>query len=203
MFSEQHTMRAILNSAGFSAFFKATKDYLQPILKAFTVSLPVLVMLDDTKRAAVVVGLVYFAIYLLTSYASRSADRFSQRFGNLANAVNLTFLAGGIFLAIAGVASWLNLAILSILVFLGLYLVQNLRRPMNVAFISDQISHRVMASGLSVESQVTTILVAVLSPILGGLADRFGVGTALATLGVGMLLLTPLVNVKDRSEAPE
>jgi MFS family permease len=198
IFSDRYTMRAILNSASFTAFFKTTKDYLQPVLKTFAISLPILVMLNDTKRAAVIVGLVYFTIYLLTSYASRSSDQFSRRFENLTNAVNLTFFAGAGFLVIAGVATWLNLAILSILVFLGLYIVQNLRRPMNVAFVSDQIPHRVMASGLSVESQVTTILVAVFSPILGALADRFGVGTALATFGVGMLLLAPFVNVKDK-----
>jgi len=198
IFSDQYAMRAILNSASFAAFFKATKDYLQPVLKTFAISLPILVMLSDTKRAGVIVGLVYFAIYLLTSYASRSSDQFSRRFENLTKAVNLTFFAGAGFLLIAGLASWINLAVLSILVFLGLYLVYNLRKPMNVAFVSDQISHRVMASGLSVESQVTTILVAVFSPILGALADRFGVGTALATLGVGMLLLAPLAKVKDK-----
>ena len=200
IFGDRYAMRAILNSASFTAFFKTTKDYLQPVLKTFAISLPVLMMLNDTKRAAVIVGLVYSAIYLLTSYASRSSDQFCRRFENLTNAVNLTFFAGAGFLVIAGVATWLNLAILSILVFLGLYLVQNLRRPMNVAFVSDQIPHRVMASGLSVESQVTTILVAVFSPILGALADHFGVGTALATLGVGMLLLAPFVSVRDKDD---
>jgi len=57
----------------------------------------------------------------------------------------------------------------------------------------------VMASGLSVESQLTTLLMALISPILGALADSFGVGTALACLGVGMLLVALLarVNVKE------
>lgn len=198
IFRDRGAMRAIFNSASFTAFFKATKDYLQPILKAFAISLPILMVLNDTKRAAMIVGLVYFVIYLLTSYASRSSDQFSQQFKNLTTAVNLTFFVGAGFLAIAGMASWFNLAMLSILVFLGLYLVQNLRKPMNVAFISDQIPHRVMASGLSVESQFTTVLMAVFSPILGLLADNFSVGTALATFGIGMLLLAPFVNVKDK-----
>ena len=83
----------------------------------------------------------------------------------------------------------------AIVVFLGLYLLHNVRRPMNVAFISDQISNRVMAAGLSAESQFTTIFLAILSPILGALADRFGVGTALACLGGGMLVLGLLVRV--------
>jgi MFS family permease len=197
IFRDRCAMRAILNSAGFAALFKTTKDYLQPILKTFAISLPLFVALDETKRAAVIIGAVYFVIYLMTSYASRSADRVSQRFANLARAINVTFLAGAGLLFIAGVAAWRNLAFVSILVFLGLYILQNLRRPMNVAFISDQISCKVMASGLSVETQFTTILMAVFSPILGALADRFGVGVALACFGVGMVLFSLFVNVRD------
>ena len=66
---------------------------------------------------------------------------------------------------------------------------------MNVAFISDQISNKVMASGLSVESQVTTILMAILSPLLGLLADNFGIGIALAGLGALMFAFSILVRV--------
>jgi hypothetical protein len=83
------------------------------------------------------------------------------------------------------------------------YLLHNVRRPMNVAFISDQISNRVMAAGLSAESHFTTIFLAILSPILGALADWFGVGTALACLGGGMLALGLLgqVNVDAHRKA--
>jgi hypothetical protein len=68
---------------------------------------------------------------------------------------------------------------------------------MNVAFISDQIPDHVMASGLSVESQLTTLLTVGFAPILGSLADHFGVGAALAILGVGVLLLFNFVRVKE------
>jgi hypothetical protein len=71
---------------------------------------------------------------------------------------------------------------------------------MNVAFISDQISNKVMAAGLSAESQFTTIFLAILSPILGALADAFGVGMALACLGGGMLVLGLLFRVRATSE---
>jgi hypothetical protein len=147
------------------------------------------------------VGVVYFFIYLLTSYASRSADQFSRRFDGLAKPLNLTFLLGAVFLFIAGLATWQNLAILSVLVYLGFYVLQNLRKPITVAFISDQISHKVMASGLSVEAQFTTILVAVFAPLLGALADNFGVGVALAVFGVGAIFLYAFVRVGERSPA--
>lgn len=133
----------------------------------------------------------------MTSYASHSAERFSQRFPGLCRAINATFIAGGAALLVTGLAAWQNLAPLAILVFLALYLLQNVRRPMGVALISDQIDHRVMASGLSVESQFVTLLMVVLAPILGAITDGLGVGAALACFGVGMLLLTLLVQVRE------
>ncbi len=200
MFKHSDALRAIGNSAGFMGFFKSTKDYLQPILQAYALALPLFVSLDDTRRSAVVIGVVYFVIYLLTSYASRNAARFSRRFGNLGRAINGTFLLGGIFLLIAGFAAWKQWAIISIVVFLGFYILQNLRRPMNVGYISDQIASKVMASGLSVESQLATILMAILAPILGALADAFGVGAALAIFGAGMIALLAVVKVRTNSE---
>ncbi len=200
IFKSLKAMRAILNSASFSALFKTSKDYLQPILESFALATPFLVVLDDVRRGGVMVGGVYFIIYLLTSAASRSSDVFSRRFPSLGQAINLTFLIGAGFLVIAGLATWWNLVVLSVLVFLGFYVLQNLRKPMTVAFISDQISHHVMASGLSVETQFTTILVAIFAPVLGALADAFGIGIALAILGAGTAVFYILVRVQEPSE---
>jgi MFS family permease len=198
MFTDWHALRAILNSSGFSGLFKTTKDYLQPILETFALALPVFLLLEDKRRSALVIGMVYFVIYLFTSFASRGAAGFSQRFRSLERVINLTFLAGAAFLFIAGLATWGNLTWLAILVFLLFYVLHNLRRPMNVSFISDQISNRVMASGLSVESQFTTLLTAIFAPILGWCADLFGVGTALMILAAGVLLLFIVVRVDEK-----
>jgi MFS family permease len=197
IFKDRHAMRSILNSASFTALFKTTKDYLQPILEFLALASPFLLFLDDVKRSGVVVGIVYFFIYMLTSYASRSSDQISRRFTNLAAAINLTFLAGVGFLFIAGLATWQNMAIISVLLFLGFYVLQNLRKPMNVALISDQISHNVMASGLSVEAQIATILSAIFAPVMGALADSFGVGIALIGLSLGGLLSYFFIAVQD------
>jgi hypothetical protein len=198
MFTDWRALRAILNSSGFSGLFKATKDYLQPILESFALALPVFLALSDKRRSALVIGLVYFVIYLFTSYASRSAAGFSHRFNSLGRAINLTFLAGAGFLFVAGLATWGNVTWLAILVFLLFYILHNLRRPMNVSFISDQISTQVMASGLSVESQFTTLLAAVLAPLLGALADQFGVGIALTILAGAVLVLYAFVRVEEK-----
>jgi len=196
IFTNLQAIRAILNSASFSAMFKTTQDYLQPILATLALSLPVLISQTDAKREAVIIGAVYFGVYLLSSYASRNAGKFSERFTNINQAVNVTYLFGAGFLFLAGVTTWLNLALISVVIFMGFYVLQNLRRPINVGVISDQISNEVMASGLSVESQFTTLLVAAFSPLMGILADTLGVGAALTIFGVGMVLLFGLVRIK-------
>ncbi len=201
IFRSPGALRAILNSSGFDAFFKATKDYLQPILETFALGLPVFVAMQEDRRSSLVIGLVYFVIFLMSSYASREAGKIGARFGDVGRAINLTFFVGAGFLFVAGLASWQSLSILSILVFLGLYLLHNVRKPLNVAFISDQIENQVMASGLSVESQLVTLLMALIAPVLGALADAIGVGGALAVLGLAMTVVAFVVRVSSLEAA--
>lgn len=204
IFRRPQAVRAIMNSSGFDAFFKATKDYLQPVLEALALGLPLLVALEPDQRSALVIGVVYCCIYLLNSYASREAGAIAARFGDVSRAINVTFLIGAGLLMGSGLSSWANLPLLSILIFLGLHVLHNIRKPLNVANISDQINTDVMASGLSVESQIVTLLAAIIAPLMGALADAFGVGVALAGLGALMAALALLVRVStpDASGVP-
>ena len=197
IFANRLAMRSLLNSALFGALFKSTKDYLQPILESFALSLPILLLVTDVQRGAVIIGVVYFFIYLATSYASRSAARFSNQFQSLGRAINQSFLLGAGLLFVAGYATWQNLTILSIGIFLLFYALRSLRRPLNVAYISDQIESRVMASGLSVEAQLMTLFSAMLAPLLGLLADHVGIGVALTIFGAGTLSLYGFVRVAE------
>ena len=198
IFTNPLALRALLNSSLSGGTFKATKDYLQPILESFALALPFFLLASEVQRGAVMIGAVYFVIYLFTSYASRSAEKFSKKFSSLGRAINITFLLGAGLLFLAGFAAWTNLIILSILTFLAFYALRSLRRPMDVAYISDQIESRVMASGLSAEAQLTTILTAIFAPSLGFLADHFGIGIALAVLGAGVLALYTFARVDEK-----
>jgi MFS family permease len=197
IFSSGSVLRALLNSSSFGAMFKSTKDYLQPILVFLSMSLVLFTYLEDTRREAIIIGLIYFGIYLLSSLASRRAYRFSERFKSLPSAMNITYIIGIGLLILSGLtANWeINLA--AVISFMGLFVINNIRRPINVGVISDQISSQVMASGLSTEALLTTIFSAVFAPLLGALADIFGVGNGLALGGLGMLLLFIFVRVRE------
>ena len=133
----------------------------------------------------------------MTSFASRRAYTISNRFSSLTKAVNITYLTGIGLLLAAGILTYLELETLAVLCFLGMFLINNIRRPINVGVISDRLSSRIMASGLSAESQLTTIFTAIFAPLLGYLVDRFGLGNGLGMLGMVMFLIFIPVRVLD------
>ncbi len=196
IFYDKSFLRALLNSSSFAGVFKSAKDYLQPILAALALSVALLNNLEDTRREAVIIGLVYFGIYILTSLASRRAYQFSERFSSLSKAVNISYIFGIGFLILSGVMTQLQIILVAVICFIGLFLINNIRRPINVGIISDQISSQVMASGLSTEAQFTTLFSALFAPLLGLLVDSFGVGSGIAIIGLIMLVLYPIVRVK-------
>ena len=196
IFKNRNSLRGILNSSIFGGVFKASKEYLQPVLEAMAITLPVLLFMADQERVAVVVGLVYFGLFLLSAITSRSAGRFASRYKNLARPINTTFIIGGILVLMAGLSVHYLWYFIAILAFIGLYVMQNIRKPLNVGYISDTIDSKVMATGLSVEAQIVTIITAIFAPLIGWMADSYGIGTALIVIGIIYLALFPLAAVR-------
>ncbi len=198
MFKNRVLLKAIMNSSIFSASYEALKDYLQPVLQSLALSLPIFLFLSGKQRTAVVIGIVFFFIYLLTSYSSKNAYKLVNRIGNLGKAINMTLLLAGIFIIFAGFFYHIELTAISVVFFLLIYVFHNIRRPMNVGYISDQIKSRVMASGLSVESQVKTFLAAAFAFIMGIFAYLFGVGIGLMLVGLIILAISPPFFVEQK-----
>lgn len=194
--------RILFNSASFTAVFKSSKDYLQPILSFLALSLVLNADLENIHKEALVIGVVYFVIYLLTSLASRQAYSVSNRFSSITKPVNLTYLLGAGLLLVSGVMVALEWEMLAVIGFIGLYLLNNIRRPISVGIISDQIQSNVMASGLSTESQLTTIFSALFAPLIGYLIDSLGLGNGISLMGLLMLFLYFFVRVQDPKKIP-
>ncbi|MEA3560050.1 MAG: MFS transporter [Candidatus Thermoplasmatota archaeon] len=201
IFRNGNAIRGILNSSLFGGVFKASREYLQPIIKAQAIALPVFLFLADEERIAVLVGLIYFFLYLLSAVVSRNAGWFASKFNDLERPINMTFIIGGIFILVAGLSVHNGWYVLAVLAFIGLYVMQNVRKPLNVGYLSDTISSRVMASGLSVESQMASIVIVLFAPFIGWMADIYGIGTALMVVAVIYLVMFLVVAV--RKVAPD
>lgn len=191
-------LKIILNTSSYSGMFKSIKDYLQPILKTFALSIPIFVSLDNEKRSSIIIGLVYFVLYLLTSFASKNSWKIEKK--SSAFALNLTLIIGALSIVFAGLSYLFKLYLISIIIFVLLYVIENLRRPVSVSYISENIKADAMASVLSVESQSTTLLTAIFSILVGYFADKFSIGTAISIAGLVLLIFSFFISIKGRKK---
>ncbi|NPA79743.1 MAG: MFS transporter [Thermotogae bacterium] len=195
---EGRYLRVLFNSSLFMGMFRGTKDYLQPVLKSLALSLPILLYMSGDRRTAILIGAVYALIYLTTSFASENAHRIKGMFkGREAVAINFTYALGSGFVILAGLFHHVSLVWLSVVMFVGLYVVQNVRRPITLSYIAGTVPDDELATALSVESSVRTLYAALLAPLLGLLADALGVGLGLATVGALTLSLLLFVRLRD------
>lgn len=186
----------MLNSSVYDGVFKTAKDYIQPIMRNLALGLPVLMALGEQKRVALMIGALYFFLYMLTAAVSQRSGKVAERFSTPEKGLNLTYLVSILVVVALGVSMLYNASLAAVVLFIGFYVLQNLRRPMTLGYVSEKIKGTVMATGLSTESQLKTLIVAVAAPIFGALVDTVGIGWAMCALAVIPLAVYPLLRVQ-------
>lgn len=186
----------MLNSSVYDGVFKTAKDYIQPIMRNLALGLPFLMALGDQKRVALMIGVLYFFLYMLTATVSQRSGKVSERFSTPEKGLNLTYLVSILVVVAVGVSMLYNASLAAVVLFIGFYVLQNLRRPMTLGYVSEKIKGTVMATGLSTESQLKTLIVAVAAPIFGALVDNFGLGWSMCALAVIPLAVYPILRVR-------
>lgn len=190
-FRDIFVLRAVNNISLYSGYFHAVKDYLQPVLTALALSLPFWEDRSAAFRSALIIGLVYFLIYLLTATASQNAGRVAGRFQALRSPLNATLLIGLLLGVGVGTTYLGGLTALACFLFIGIYVLENLRNPMGAAFVADQVEEAILASALSAKSQLKSIWAALIALLLGGSVDYLGIGMGLMLLSAAMVLVLP------------
>ena len=183
---------SILNtSATHSAYLKAVKDYIQPVMVNVILLIPLLQNTEIEKKNGLFIGIMYFLIYLITSRASRMASQIAgKREKTIALITLLIGFSSGI---ICGILYGVELWILALIAFMGIYIIENIRKPILTGFISDNTSNEILTSVLSVQSQWKTIITALLSVTFGILSDAFGIGAALAGISSFLMIWTFII----------
>jgi MFS family permease len=166
--------RLFVETMGFEGTYKVTKDYLQPILKQAAISLPFFLWLGADKRSAILVGVVYFLIYILSMLASRYSHRLSERLGDENKAAMANWKMSVVLFLVLIPALGLKVNTLAIGVFVLLEMLQNLWRPVQVARFDMYSDTRKGATILSIESQAKSIFTMIMAPLLGFAVDCCG-----------------------------
>lgn len=181
------------NLSIYSGYYKAVKDYLQPMIAVWALSVPLLINYDNEQRSAFMVGGVFFVVYLLSSIASRASGSFAGKFKYPSAPLNITLLIGllcGMFTALFYIG---ELWLLSVVLFILIYMIENIRKPIGVAYLGESIEKSALASILSVDSQLKSLSAAVLALLFGTFADLYGIGWGLLIVSACLLLLSPIL----------
>ncbi len=194
-------LRLTLNVALFSGFYSSAKDYLQILISSAIIALPVILTSDYSEKEITVVqiGLIYFILYFLTASASANTGRINSLFQSTNIYLNTSLIVGILIGIAAGIFFSSKMVIISIILFVLVQVIENFRRPAGVASIASQFDEKILASILSVESQISSLIGAILSFCIGLIADFTGPGYAITGACALMLLLFPFVRLKKNA----
>lgn len=198
-FKNSNILKSIVNLSSFSGYFNAIKDYLQPLLGALAISLPVFVYLEDNKRKALIVGITYFILYFLTSRASKNSGRIVKKIGHLSVALNMLLIAGLIIGILSGLFYKLQWTVAAVILYIVIYALENVRRPVAVGFITELFSDKILASVLSVESQAKDLFGAIFALVFGFFANKWGIAFSLIITSGIVLVTSPVYLIKRKT----
>lgn len=167
--------RLVAESMGYEGVFHAAKDYLQPVLLAVAASSALGASLggdlSDVQRSAILIGIAYFGLHLLSSVASRQAHRVSDLAGGEERAARWLWAASVAVFGVVFASGWYDVSALLIAAFVLMHVLQNLWRPALISRIDAFGEQAQGATVLSIESQGRRVATMVLAPLLGVAMD--------------------------------
>jgi len=185
----------IFQSTIYEGSFRSVKDYLQVLIQTMALTLPLLGTVMPTQKIAIYTALIYFVLYLASSYASKSSHLFVKLMGHdeLKSIYAIMFLTT-IFFGLSALGFILEMSYFSILFLVLIFNLQNIMRPIMTARYDDLSHSEEQATVLSIESQANSVGIFLIAPILGYLADHQNLAGVF--LFCGMILGLYLLYVK-------
>lgn len=190
--------RMLVNASVYDSFFKISKDYLAPIVETFVLTVPILLFIEvPEQRTAILVGVVYFFVYLNSFVSSRSSAKLMDRIGDMSRALNMLFFMMASFFMIVAILLYVDMILLSIGAFFFFFTLYNLRKPMVVGFLGDTIEPQSRATLLSGENQLRSVVGVMVAPIMGFFADVYGINIAFMFASIVLFVVAVLLPIKD------
>ena len=194
---EPSVLKIINTSAIHTAYLKAIKDYIQPLMVNVALLIPLLSTFDQDRKSGLIIGIIYFVIYLLTASASKISSKIEDR--SKSSIPNLTLLMGFIFGAICGISYYFEMWIISLVAFIAIFILENVRKPILTGYIADNVPNTILTSVLSAQSLLKTIMTASLALLLGIFADHFGIDVSFMILSSFLITFHILITYRKQN----
>lgn len=176
----------LIGSSSYNAWFKSIKDYIQPVIVTITLSVIIFTRYSAENNTSIYLGLIYAFIYLISAYATFNSHKL-VKFISREKIISSMWILSGVSLVILGL--FIDNLVVVLVVFLLLYVYLNIRKPLMIEKIGDAVDKEKRASVLSIESQFTSLIIAIFAPILGLIVDVYSIEVMLTIVGIGMTLI--------------
>lgn len=161
-----------LEALFFEGPFRCVKDYLQPLLQLVAAGYATQ-QVGTTQMTGIVVGCVYFGLFLLASYASVNAYRIVKWCGSEHQTAIAIWLIAIVTYGALTVSFLLGWTVLATLCFVALFAIQSVWRPLLISRLSNCSNEALAATVLSVEAQSVSFGKAVFAPLVGFAVDTY------------------------------
>ncbi|MFW5953196.1 MAG: MFS transporter [Candidatus Natronoplasma sp.] len=190
--------KMLVNASIYDSFFKISKDYLSPIVESLAITLPMLMFIEtEEQRTAILVGVVYFFVYINSFASSIKSSSFMSKIGNIGAALNvLYFVMASLFLLVA-IFLQLDLLIFSIIAFFFFFTLYNLRKPMVIGYVGDRMDSQTRATLFSGQNLLRSVVGMIIAPILGYLADNFSISIAFLFGAITLFIFGIIIPIKN------
>jgi len=170
-FTRPAQRRLLVESICFEGFFKAVKDYIQPIIQSFAVVLPVLAVFDFKDRSSIGIGIVYFLLHIVSAAGSRMSHKIVDMQGSEDKAAQWVWKAS--FLLYAAMIPFFitRQYSIAVILFVLVHILQNIWRPVLISRFHLFSTDRDGATVLSIESQAKSFGAMIFAPIAGAVVD--------------------------------
>ncbi|MHC4870421.1 MAG: MFS transporter [Planctomycetota bacterium] len=167
----------IAESMGFLGVHTTTKDYIQPVLKSMVVSLPVLTAVSTDKRTAILIGICYFFLFIISGKASKNAGSFSSKFTDSKRASSAIVSICTLLFLFLAIGLYYKLNVIGVICFILIAVLQNVWRPIYIGRLNSSLDPDKGATIMSVDSQARSLFIFIAAPAAGYLVDNYGIFT--------------------------
>ena len=163
--------RLVVESMCFEGVYKAVEDYLQPVVKNMALLLPALAWVGEMRRSALLIGVVYLALYLGSAWASRGAHHLVERAGGETQGSRVLWKIAFATYAVLVPLLYFGMYRAAVVAFVLLAMVQNLWQPALISRFDAYAGEAEGATVLSIESQARAIATMIIAPVFGVAVD--------------------------------
>jgi MFS family permease len=193
---KKSVLKLVSTSAFHTAYLKALKDYIQAIMLGIALLLPSIKGVTIDRQNGIVIGILYFIIYLLTAYASQYSSTILKKAPT--NLTKKTLLLGLFFGLSCGIFFIYEMWIWAFVSFTLIFIIENIRKPILTSFVANQVPNEILTSVYSAQSQLRTLFSAVIAFTFGLFADIWGIGLAFVIVSGFILTLSILISFSGK-----